>query len=241
MSDLKERFEALDALEAPDLQQEILTRLLRPGPAPNRQQRLVAGALAGLVAVLGLAVGGWVLLRLREAPQPVTEPSPGVTAPPQVHEVFDIERLPGGSKAVGVRGRLIARAEEGDRFWTVSATRRRDHLCLHLNSGAVCGGPTGPRTEAGSIGFFRSSEEGPQGPEVTFVYGPVVKRVAEVSISFNDGTTIRTRPIAGPPGFEVNFYVVGVRGTARVATVQALDRRGDVLGTVVSEQVGSDR
>jgi hypothetical protein len=234
MSDLRERFKALDALEAPDLQQEILTRPLRPAPAPDRRQRLVAGTLAGLVAVLGIAVGGWALLRPREAPRPVTEPTPGVTAPPQVQEVFDIERFPGGSKAVGVRGRLIARAVEADRFWTLSATRRKDNLCLHLNSGTVCGGPAGPRTEAGSIGVFRSSEEGPQGPEVTFVYGPVVKRVAEVSISFSDGTTIRTSPISGSPGFEVDFYVVGVRGTARVSTVLALDRGGNILGTVES-------
>jgi hypothetical protein len=233
MSDLKERFKALDALEAPDLQQEILTRPLRPAPPPNRRQRLVAGSLAGLVAVLGIAVGGWALLRLREAPQPITEPTPGETAPPQVQDVFNIERFPGGSKAVGVRGRMIARAVEADRFWTLSATRRRDHLCLHLNSGAVCGGPTGPRTEAGSIGVFRSSEGGPQGPEVTFVYGPVVKRVAEVSISFSDGTTIRTSPIEGSPEFEVDFYVVGVRGTAQVTAVRALDRGGDILETVV--------
>jgi hypothetical protein len=65
------------------------------------------------------------------------------------------------------------------------------------------------------------------------VYGPVVKRVAEVSISFSDGTTIRTSPIEGSPGFEVNFYVVGVRGTAQVTAVQALDRGGDMLETVV--------
>lgn len=233
MSDLRERFKALDALEPPDLQQEILTRRRGPAPALDRQQRLVAGILAGLVAVLGIAVGGWALLRLRETSRPVTEPTPGVTAPPEVHEVLDIERFPGGSKVVGVRGRLIARAVEADRFWSLSATRRKDHLCLHLNSGTVCGGPTGPRAEAGSIGVFRSSEEGPQGPEVTFVYGPVVRRVAEVSISFDDGTTIQTKPIAGPPGFEVDFYVVGVRGTARVTAVRALDQGGDILVTVV--------
>jgi hypothetical protein len=220
MSDLRERFKVLDALQAPDLRDEILARPMRPAPAPSSRQRVVAGAVAGLVALLGVGAGGWALLRLRGASEPGRRPSPRVS--PSVHEVFDFDTYPGGSEAFPARGLLLARAEGSDRVWTLSVTRGRgeDGICLHLNSGVGCGRP-------GAV--FTTSEEKAEGPGVRFVYGAVTKDAAEVVVSFNDGTDVRAEPIEGPPGFGVDFYVVGIRGTARLVSVQALDRRGKVL------------
>lgn len=234
MSDLRERFKALDALETPDLQQEILARSPRRATVPSHRKRLAAVVVAGLVAVVGTTFGVWALLNLREGPKPLTERPSSPTPLQKVESIIDIRPFPGGAESPFVRGHLLARAADDEEAWTLSVTlnRRRDYLCLHLNSGVGCGGPTRPGTPAGSIGYFSSSSFSAPDSRWTFVYGAVVKPVAEVTVSFSDGTTLRTKPIEGPPGFEVNFYVVGVRGTPPLATVRALDREGTVLGTV---------
>jgi len=84
--------------------------------------------------------------------------------------------------------------------------------------------------------MFTSSESVVlQGSSLTFVYGPVVKRVHEVVVAFQDDTELRTRPIEGPPEFDVNFYVVGIRGTVLPRSVRALDAEDQVVGTVTRE------
>lgn len=234
MTDLRERFKVLDALEVPDLREEIFAPTLRRAPAPPSRHRLVAGALAGLVALLAAAAVGWALLRLRQIPEPVTEPRPAVTPAPKIDDVFDIEPVPLGTERIGVEGQLVARAVEGDQHWFLSVTRRRDVLCVYLNTGGGCvGWPTAQGVPRDPIGVLGSFEEGPKGPEMSFVYGPAEKRVAEVAVRFTDGTTLRATLIDGPPGFEANFYIVGVRGTARPITIQAVDRHGAVVGMVV--------
>jgi hypothetical protein len=169
----------------------------------------------------------------RQGPEPLTEAPPGATPSPKIQEVFDIEPFPWGTEPIGVQGRPLARAVEGEQHWTLSVTRQGDILCLHLNSGEGCGWPTAPGVPRDPIGVFGAGVEGPEGRRMSFVYGPAEKRVAEVAISFTNGTTLRATVIEGPPKYEANFYIVGVRGTARPTIVRALDRRGAVLGTVV--------
>jgi hypothetical protein len=164
----------------------------------------------------------------------------GATPPPvsSVERVLDVESLPGGVDVPGVNGRLIARGVVDDRPWTLSVTpgANQDAVCLHLNSGRVCGGPSGRGTRAGAISMFTSSESVAfQGSSLTFVYGPVVKRVHEVVVAFQDDTELRTRPIEGPPEFDVNFYVVGIRGTVLPRSVRALDAEDQLVGTVTRE------
>lgn len=232
MIDLRDRFRALESVEAPDLREEILARPVRPDFSPPGRERLVAGLAAALIGLAGIAAGGWALLRLAGEPrEPYTEP----VRRPEIREVFDIQRFPGGREGVGIRGRMLARVQEGDRTWILSVTRsRRDEaLCLHLNTGKVCGGPTG--TGTGVIGVFGSSELGPD-EQVTFVYGFAHERVAAVEVIFDSGTTIRTRPIEGPESLDVNVYVVGIRGTASRTAVRAFDRSGAPLDTIPDDE-----
>lgn len=231
MADLRERFRALDAVDAPDLRPEILERPVRGDREPPLRQRLAVIGVAASVAVLGISLGLWVFLRAGEAPQRLTEPPP--TLPSQVEEVLRVEPLHGGVRDPLIPGWLIARVEADGRVWTLSVTARPEQgvLCLHLNSGVSCGGPTGPGAEAGPVGRFSTSDLHPPEAGVTFVYGPVVKRAVDLEVEFGDGTILQTTPIDGPPGFRVDFYLVGVRGTPRVDSVRVLDAQGRLLET----------
>lgn len=228
MTDLRERFRTLDAVEVPDLRPAILERPPASVPRARPLPRLLAAAVAASFAILGIGLGIRAFLEENDAVRPV-HPGSG-----RVESVLDIETYPGGAEASWLpNAHMIARAVVDDRVHALAVTMDEDDgvLCFHLGSGEGCGGPTGPDT--GVIGFFMDVDgEPPDGPGTTFIYGSVIEPVSEVVVSFRDGTTLRTRPIEGPPGYEVDFYVVGVRGTPLPDRVVALDREGRVLHVV---------
>jgi len=234
MTDLRERFRVLDAVEVPDLRSAIVRRPPATVPRPRPLPRLLAATVAVSVAILGIGAGIRGFFTGNETLDPA---GPGSG---RVERVLDIETYPGGADAPDVPGPMIARAVVDRRVWTFSVTpdpEDEDDLCFHTKAGAGEGVSCGPANIMfGLIGLNLDVDLlTPEGSGTSFVYGQVAPIVSEVIVSFSDSTVLSTHPIDLPPRYDVDFYIVGVTGTLQVDSVRALDENGRVLEEVTPQ------
>jgi hypothetical protein len=150
---------------------------------------------------------------------------------------------------------------DGHPWQLVAYASETDGLCVSIVPGTDSASTSGAMSCAPIEGVARTAKTKPGAADMKITYmsgsggaelpkyvvGPVTEEATTVAIRFIDGTTVRTRAIAGPPPLEhVGFYAVQLSGSqvgspttrptfsaAAIKWVAGLDQAGDVVACLV--------
>jgi len=222
MSDLRERFRALDQIPSPDLREDILRRPVRRHLEPRWGRRLAAAAVAAGITALAVALLVRAFLG-QPPPRPAEDPEFTIPTPSRVEEILHVEPVPHGERSSLMPGWVLARIEHDLRVTTMSVRRSKGGgICFHLNSGRGCGSLPSAPGEPLVVHVSGNYDPDP----TTFVYGAVMPSIREVRVEFTDGTRISAAPIPGPAELTANFYLFGVRGSPVLGSVRVVNADG---------------